>query len=193
MITQVIQNYDELQDVINRHSDVYCLLYKPESELSKCATDRLGEAAEKGKDGVMCLVDVSQVNDIHPKYHVTAAPTLLVFKNGKQNNQIKGCNDTSFYENLFNGSYFVSAGDDGKPQRRITVYTTPSCTYCTTLKRYLDSMQVKYREVDVSGDARQAEELMKRTGQQGVPQTDINGKFVVGFDKNKIDQLLDIN
>jgi len=193
MKTQVVHNYDELQDVIKMHSDVYCLLYKPESELSECAAERLEKAAETGENGILCHVDVTQVRDIHPKYNITVAPTLLVFKNGKQNNQIKGCNDASFYENLMKGSYFVSTQDDGKPQKRVTVYTTPTCTYCNSLKRYLDSLQVPYREVDVSKEQEQANVLMQRTGQQGVPQTDINGKFVVGFDKNKIDQLLEIN
>ena len=34
--------------------------------------------------------------------------------------------------------------------------------------------------------------MVKKSGQQGVPQTDINGQIIVGFDKAKINQLLDI-
>jgi glutaredoxin len=46
--------------------------------------------------------------------------------------------------------------------------------------------------VDVAADPARAEEMVKKSGQQGVPQTDINGQVVVGFDKNRINQLLEI-
>ncbi|MGC9376032.1 MAG: glutaredoxin family protein, partial [Bacteroidales bacterium] len=72
------------------------------------------------------------------------------------------------------------------------VYTTPTCTYCNSLKSYLKKMQVNFREVDVSKSPEQAQQLVTRTGQQGVPQTEINGKFVVGFDTNKLNKLLEL-
>jgi len=47
-----------------------------------------------------------------------------------------------------------------------------------------------YKEVDVSRDSRALADMIKKTGQQGVPQTGINGQAVVGFDKDKLDRLL---
>ncbi|PLX14769.1 MAG: NrdH-redoxin [Salinivirgaceae bacterium] len=72
------------------------------------------------------------------------------------------------------------------------MYTTPTCTYCTSLKNYLNDKSVSYTEIDVSKDHQAAEEMVKRSGQQGVPQTVINGQVVIGFDRAKINQLLNI-
>jgi len=72
----------------------------------------------------------------------------------------------------------------------ITVYSTPSCSYCTMAKNYLDSKGIKYTDYDVSRDQKRGEEMVKKSGQMGVPVLDINGSIIVGFDKNKIDASL---
>jgi glutaredoxin len=51
---------------------------------------------------------------------------------------------------------------------------------------------VHFRDIDVSKDQKMAQELVKKSGQQGVPQTEINGRIVVGFNKPKIDEMLGI-
>ena len=80
-----------------------------------------------------------------------------------------------------------------KAAKNVTVYTTPTCSWCTTVKRYLNENGIHYREIDVAADQKAAEEMVKKSGQQGVPQTDINGQVVVGYDKTKINMLLGIN
>jgi glutaredoxin-like YruB-family protein len=189
---QEIKNHDELKALIKQHKFVYCLLYKSDSEVSACALDKIQSVKIESKDSMLCKVDVSHVKDIHPEYYVTSAPTLLVFENQVQTNQVKGCNDVSFYENLIAGKYFVPTESTTSKQAPVTVYTTPTCTYCNSLKSYLRKHQIHFREVDISKSQTQAEQLVKRTGQQGVPQTDINGTFVIGFDTNKINRLLNI-
>ncbi|PWD99276.1 glutaredoxin family protein [Marinilabilia rubra] len=72
------------------------------------------------------------------------------------------------------------------------VYTTPTCSWCRTLKDYLTNNRIKFREIDVSKDEKAAADMVKRSGQQGVPQSLINGQAVVGFDRNKINSLLEI-
>ncbi|MCK5817597.1 MAG: hypothetical protein KAH15_06290, partial [Candidatus Marinimicrobia bacterium] len=64
--------------------------------------------------------------------------------------------------------------------------------WCTTLKNYFKDHNIPFRDVDVSRDMKAAETMVKRSGQRGVPQTDINGQMIVGFDKTRINQLLDI-
>ncbi|MDA3819968.1 MAG: glutaredoxin domain-containing protein [Candidatus Delongbacteria bacterium] len=192
MIKQVVNNYNELQSEIDAHDVVYCLLYKAESKASHCAIDHLSMAAGTDNGGMICMADVSKVRDIHLVYNVTSVPTLLVFKNKELTNQVKGCNDTRFYKNLIDGSYFVSKQAGDNKQKNVTVYTSPTCTYCNSLKSYLKKLQIHFREVDVSKSPEQAQQLVSRTGQQGVPQTEINGKFVVGFDKHKSDKLLEL-
>ena len=54
----------------------------------------------------------------------------------------------------------------------------------------MKSRKIKYKEIDVSKDRKAAEEMIKKSGQYGVPVLDINGKIVIGFDKEKIEQLI---
>jgi len=73
---------------------------------------------------------------------------------------------------------------------RVLVFTTPSCPWCTRAKQYLRQQNVKFREVDVSRDSAAARDLVRRTGQMGVPVVEIDGRPIVGFDKPQIDRLL---
>lgn len=72
----------------------------------------------------------------------------------------------------------------------VKVYTTPSCGYCQMLKSYLKQKNVSYTEYNVAVDTNKAMEMVRKSGQQGVPVTDINGHVVVGFDKQRIDSYL---
>ena len=73
---------------------------------------------------------------------------------------------------------------------RVVVFTTPTCTYCNAVKKYLRQQKIRYKEVDVSRDQAAARDMVRRSGQMGVPVVDINGKIVVGFDRPKIDKYL---
>ena len=73
---------------------------------------------------------------------------------------------------------------------RVVLFTTPSCSYCRMAKKYLREQGIKFKDVDVSRDRTAARDMLKRSGQQGVPVLDIGGKIVVGFDRPKIDQYL---
>ena len=77
-------------------------------------------------------------------------------------------------------------------QPRVIVFSTPTCSFCNTAKRYFREKGIKFRDVDVSRDQAAARDMVRRSGQQGVPVIDIGGKIVVGFDKPKIDSLLHI-
>ncbi|MCL4562460.1 MAG: glutaredoxin family protein [Chloroflexi bacterium] len=79
-----------------------------------------------------------------------------------------------------------------KPQPRVIVFTTPTCTYCNATKRYFREKGVHFKEVDVSRDSAAARDMLRRSGQMGVPVIDIGGKIVVGFDRPKIDKYLGI-
>jgi glutaredoxin-like YruB-family protein len=72
------------------------------------------------------------------------------------------------------------------------VYSSPLCSWCNTLKSYLRKNRIRFTDIDISRDKRAADELVKRSGQMSTPQTDINGEIIVGFDKNKINKLLEI-
>lgn len=73
----------------------------------------------------------------------------------------------------------------------IKVYSTPTCPYCVQVKRYLEKKEVEFEDLDVSSDREAAKEMIKETGQRGVPVTEIDGQFIIGFNKAKIDELLE--
>lgn len=83
-----------------------------------------------------------------------------------------------------------SPSSGSQTRHRVLVFTTPTCSWCTRAKAYLVQRRVPFREVDVSRDAAAARDLVRRTGQMGVPVVEIDGRPVVGFDRAKIDQLL---
>jgi glutaredoxin len=59
-------------------------------------------------------------------------------------------------------------------------------------KKYFREMGIKFSDVDVSRDTAAARDMVRRSGQHGVPVIDIGGKIVVGFDRVKINKYLGI-
>ena len=193
MALKDIGSHKEMLELLEEGKKNYVLLYKKGSEASDCSYTSVDEAGSKTEGVNILAADVTRVRDIHGNYSVTSAPALLVFDGKDFVKTVKGCNDEGFYKSLFESSLFTAKKANGEtPQKRVVVYSTPTCTWCNTLKRHLDKHGVRYRDIDVSKDQKAAEEMVKRSGQQGVPQTDINGQVIVGFDKNKINSLLGI-
>jgi glutaredoxin-like YruB-family protein len=79
-----------------------------------------------------------------------------------------------------------------RKKNRVIVFSTPTCSYCNMAKQYFRRNKIRFKDVDVSRDEAAARDLVRRTGQMGVPVIDINGKLIVGFDKPQINRLLDI-
>lgn len=183
---------DDLLSKIPTKGKSYLLLYKSDSEKSLCAYSNIDEIMKD--DLPVFSSDVSQVKDIHGVFGIDTVPALLVFEDGLFSNVIKGCHESSYYEALFNSELFsaTNTSEDVK-MKRVTVYSTPTCSWCNTLKTWLQKNQIRYTDIDVSRDEKAAEELVRRSGQQGVPQTDINGQIVVGFDQPRLKELLGIN
>jgi glutaredoxin 3 len=72
----------------------------------------------------------------------------------------------------------------------VAVYTTPTCGFCHQVKAYLSQKGVPFTEYDVSRDPQAAAEMVRLSGQRGVPVVLIDGQVVVGFNRPLIDQLL---
>jgi len=72
----------------------------------------------------------------------------------------------------------------------ITLYTTPSCSFCHKAKDYFRKNQVRFTEYNIARDQRRAEEMVHKSGQMGVPVTDINGKIIVGFNQPEVERAL---
>ena len=74
--------------------------------------------------------------------------------------------------------------------KSVKVYGISTCPYCLRLKEFLKENKVEFEDVDVSVNREAAQEMMRKSGQMGVPVLDINGEIIAGFDKDKISQLL---
>ncbi len=189
-----ITSHEDLQQQVKTIDKAYVLLYKKGSELSECSLKSIVDAAANDENLPIFVADVNNVRDIHEKYSISSVPSLLEFSKGEFQNVFKGCNDTAYYKSVFENALFIAkAKAEGKPIKRVTVYTTPSCSWCTTLKSYLKKNNIRYNEVDVSRDQSAAQSMVNKSGQQGVPQTEINGEMIVGFNKQRINELLDIH
>ncbi len=75
---------------------------------------------------------------------------------------------------------------------KVKVFSTPFCIYCVSLKQFLKEHNIKFEEIDVSKDKTAQEEMIEKSGQMGVPVVEIDGEIIIGFNKNKIVELLNI-
>lgn len=75
---------------------------------------------------------------------------------------------------------------------KIVIFSTPTCSWCKKIKDYMKKNGFTYKDVDVSKDHKAFQDMVRKTNQEGVPQTWINNQPVIGFDKAKIDRLLGI-
>lgn len=78
-------------------------------------------------------------------------------------------------------------------KNEVVIYSTEWCAFCRTLKQYLDSKNIAYTEKDIDADEAAKDGLLKKCDGtfQGVPTTDFDGEIVVGFDRKKIDALIE--
>ena len=76
---------------------------------------------------------------------------------------------------------------------RVVVFSSPTCVWCMRAKTYLRTQGVAFRDVDVSRDPAAARDLVRRTGQMGVPVIEIDGHPIVGFDQARIDSALGLH
>lgn len=75
---------------------------------------------------------------------------------------------------------------------KVRLFSTPICPYCFSLKRFLEEKGIEIEEIDISSDEKSAEEVLLKTKQTTVPVTEIDGEYVVGFDRKRICELLKI-
>lgn len=188
-----VDSYLDFISGLTGKEKAYLLLYKKGNEKSDCAFSNVQSGSEKVKNVNIYHADLTRVRDIHERFDITTVPVLLEFRNGEFINTIKGCNNASHYKALFEDAVFrVESKDSDKPVKRVTVYSTPTCSWCNTIKSYFKLHNVVFTDIDVSRDQKAADALVKRSGQTGVPQTEINGEIIVGFNKARINQLLGI-
>jgi len=74
--------------------------------------------------------------------------------------------------------------------KQVKIYSTPTCPFCIRAKQFLKENNIAYEDFDVGANQEAANEMVEKSGQMGVPVLDIEGEIIVGFDKERIKQVL---
>ena len=74
----------------------------------------------------------------------------------------------------------------------VIVYSTPFCPWCIRTKEFLKKNKIKFKDIDVSSNDKNVQEMISKSHQTGVPVIDINGSIIVGFEESKLKALLKI-
>jgi glutaredoxin-like YruB-family protein len=73
---------------------------------------------------------------------------------------------------------------------KIKVYSTSTCPYCKMAKSFLEQKGLSYDDLDVAADAVARAEMIKKSGQMGVPVIDVDGEVIIGFDRERLAGLI---
>jgi len=182
---------------VKKYSDItsdkdtkkFVLVYKSGTANSDCAHDALKQV----EGGKVFLVDVNEVRDVHQHFGVNAVPSLVVLNNDKVENIIKGCQTPNYFSQIIHEKKVTNkSNNNGQAQKRVIVYSTPTCPYCNKLKSYLNKHGIKFTDINVATNQQAAMEMVRKSGQRGVPQTEIGGQMIIGFDTARLSRLLNI-
>ena len=187
-----IKDSKHLDKVQEQHGDFLILVfYAGFSSVAKQALKEIEKFCREYQDVAVYLVDVEKVKGIHKQFGVKDVPTVIAIEKGKVTRLTEGVESARFYARLFAGAKgFRPRKRDKRQPLRVVVYSGPGCPACGSAKTYLRKRGISFREVNIANDKKAAERLVQRSGQMAVPQIDINGQLVVGFDQSKLDRLL---
>ncbi|MBO8131876.1 MAG: thioredoxin family protein [Candidatus Marinimicrobia bacterium] len=188
-----VLNFKHLEKVTKNNDLIYpVVFYSRNSEKSKRVLDIFKELESENKSIEVLTVDVSEVKDVHRHFNIDSIPAVAIIEKGRVQNIIYGLQDKEFFIQAFEEKKIKPTKKAEKKSKRIVVYTTDGCPWCVRAKEYLKSLALPFKEVNLSKNPGEIDKLVKRTGQMGTPQIDINGKFVIGFNKPEIDRLLGV-
>ena len=148
-------------------------------------------------------VNVDQQQAVAQQLGITGIPAVCIFRDGKVVDRLVGVRPAQAYRAALKTALLAggtapatakatTANEGAKkaPGHSVTVFSTPTCSWCVRLKTYLKQHAITFKDVDVSKDERAANDMVRRSGQMGVPQAWIDGQVIVGFDRGRIDTLL---
>jgi glutaredoxin-like YruB-family protein len=187
-----IEDHQHLAEVQEKYKELLVLLfYGSFSSASKRALAELEQFSTEDGHVPVYALDVEKVKGVHKQYDVKTVPTVIALRKGAVAYRLEGVESAQFYARVFSGarpSVYKTA--KGKRLRRVIVYSGPGCPACGSAKAYLRRIGVNFREIDISRDQHAAQSVVRRSGQMAVPQIDIDGHLIVGFDRAKIDRIL---
>ena len=78
------------------------------------------------------------------------------------------------------------------PKPKVKMYSTTWCGFCAAARNFFEAHKIHYTKVDIEKNPKEAQEMMEKSGQMGVPVIDIDGKIIIGFDQPAIKKALKI-
>ena len=75
----------------------------------------------------------------------------------------------------------------------VKVYSTPTCPYCIMVKDFLKENKIEFENINVAEDQKAAEEMVKKTGQMGVPVVMVDDIVIVGFNQEELKKALNLS
>ena len=72
----------------------------------------------------------------------------------------------------------------------VKIYSTPTCPYCKLVKDYFNEQNIAFADIDVANNAAAANDMVKLSGQMGVPVIDVDGAIIVGWNKSALEEAL---
>ncbi len=194
LMIEWIKDDNHFKQVQENHKDFLILVfYANFSSAAKRAITEIENFSKENKELPVYVIDVEKVKGVHKQFGITAVPTVISLEKGKVGRCIEGVESGRFYSRVFAGALSSQHRKSGeKKSHRVVVYSSPGCPACGAARAYLRRQGISFREIDISRDQHAAERLVRRSGQMAVPQIDIDGHLVVGFDQAKINRLLSI-
>jgi glutaredoxin-like YruB-family protein len=186
-----IKDVDDFKKAEQEHKEFLILFFYADfSANAKRALKELEYFSEGNKELPVYALDAGKIKNINTRFGVESVPAVLALESGKVIRRIEGVESARFYERMLSGAHPSIRKKSGGSAHKIIVYTGPGCPACGSAKTYLRKRGAGFREVDISSNKSAAERLVRRSGQMAVPQIDIDGHLIVGFDKARIDRLL---
>lgn len=100
-----MQNISSLTDLMHKmegRNHVALLIHNPDNELSRCAFRSITEASFLSQNTLVCIADLTQVNEIRSLYESRGEPALLLFENGELTQIVEGCHESGYFKALIN-------------------------------------------------------------------------------------------
>ncbi|MCA9596013.1 MAG: thioredoxin family protein [Myxococcales bacterium] len=186
-----VSKESELLSALGSDHEVIVGFFGEFSQASRKALPAFESFGQEQGERPIYVVDVGVVKGLHKRFGVSSVPTVVRVKGETVLGKVSGVESAEGYALALSSSATpMKVPGADKKEHRVRVYVTDSCPWCTSVKSYLRQHHVSFSEVNVQRDESAAREMVRRSGQQGVPQVDIDGRMIVGFDKARIDSLL---
>ncbi|MCH9814353.1 MAG: glutaredoxin family protein [Epsilonproteobacteria bacterium] len=79
--------------------------------------------------------------------------------------------------------------ENPKRQKKVVLFTSPGCKWCTVAKQYFQKNEIKFKTIDISKDPKAAKDCINH-GCRGVPVVLVGSRWIAGFDQKKIEKAL---